>query len=198
MRKTTSLIRVTMTLIVLGMIGCGKPDRDERLAEMAKHSVETQAKQNEQMADQSQQTAETARHLVEEDAKARREIADAHATLRSELQEERVGIDQQRTEMERERRDLSARRARDPIIAETIGAIGGIIACLLPLLLAGYVLYTTNRNKNDTEMLNELLVTGIINDELRLLSGPRESAARLNHRSDVDTADDSPSEHGEP
>jgi hypothetical protein len=197
MRKTTILTRLKVTIVVLGVIGCGKPDRDERLAEMAKHSVETQAKQNEQMADQSQQTAETARHLVEEDSKARREIADAHATLRSELQEERVGIDQQRIEMERERRDLSARRARDPIIAETIGAIGGIIACLLPLFLAGYVLYTTNRNKNDTEMLNELLVAGVINDELRLLPGSRETAARLDHRTAVDTVDDSPSEHGE-
>ena len=83
------------------------------------------------------------------------------------------------------------------IIAETIGAIGGIIACLLPLLLACYVLYTTNRNKNDSEMLNELLVTEIINDELRFLSGSRESAARLNHCAAVDAVDDSPSEPAE-
>ncbi len=191
------LVRATVMLAILGMIGCSERDPDERLAELAQQSLETQARQNERMADQSQQTAETARHLVEEDAKARREIAQTHATLRQELQQEREGIEQQRAEMERERRELAEQRARDPIIAETIGAIGLIVACLLPLLLAAYVLFTANRNKDDSEMLNERLVTGIIDDELRLLSGPRESAARLDHRTDVDAVDDSPSDQGE-
>jgi len=91
---------------------------------------------------------------------------------------------------------LALQRARDPIIAETIGAVGGAIACLLPLLLACYVLYTTNRNKSDSETFNELLVTEVINDELRLLSGSREPAARLNHRVDAGNTDDSSADQG--
>lgn len=186
---------MTVTLTLVGMIGCSKPpDRDGRLAELTQQSLQTQSEQNEQMAEQSRQTAEAARHLVEEDAKARREMIESHAKLRHELQEERVGIEQQRSEMENERRELAVQRGRDPIIAETIGAVGVILACLLPLLLAAYVLYTAHRNKDDTETLNELLVTGVIDDELRMLSTPSESAARLDHRADAAAVDDSPPE----
>jgi hypothetical protein len=65
-------------------------------------------------------------------------LIEGHAALQKELQEQRAGIDQDRREFERERRELALWRARDPIVAEEIGAVGTLRACLLPLRLAGY------------------------------------------------------------
>ena len=65
-----------------------------------------------------------------------------------ELHSERAGIGCQREEMEQERRNIAAQRHRDPVIARAIGAVGLTLACLLPLLLAAYVIHCavgTNR-----------------------------------------------------
>ena len=81
MRTTLRLVRATVMLAILGMIGCSKPrEPDERLAEMAQQSLEMQARQNERMAERSQQTVETSRQFVEEDSNARRKMAEARVT----------------------------------------------------------------------------------------------------------------------
>jgi hypothetical protein len=76
--------------------------------------------------------------------------------------------------LEQERRQLAAQRGRDPIIAQAIGAIGVTVACLLPLLLAGYVLYTVNRAspEDDSQAVSDVLIGEMVSSAPELLPAP--------------------------
>jgi len=137
--------------------GCSDPG-DERLAEMSRQSSREQARQNERSAEQNRQIAAASRHLVEQDARARKALIETHADLQKSLHAERTGIDRQREELEQERREIATQRHRDPIIAAVLTDIGLTLACLLPLLLAAYVLYSLNHSGSESEVLTELLI----------------------------------------
>jgi cbb3-type cytochrome oxidase subunit 3 len=121
---------------------------------MAQQSLETQRQQNEMIARQSQtvaeqssKLAEASRSLVAEDAKARNEILAAQRDLQD-----------QATVMEDDRRDLMQLRIREPIIAEAIKSIGGVLLCLVPLSLVGMLLWPQRRGEVDNAVLNRLLL----------------------------------------
>ena len=173
---------VAMLMMTLLLVtGCADSP-DERLAELAEQSLRQQASQNEQLAEQSKQIAEASRHLVENDSQARKEMIAAHATLQKELQTERANINQQLSKIEQERRAIGQQRGRDPIVAQTIGAVGLTLACLLPLLLAGYIIYTLNHSNDDNDALSELLVLEITAEKPKLLPMAPRSVAVVEHK----------------
>ena len=166
---------LTMTLLLA--VGCADSG-DERFRQLAQQALYEQSEQNKRLAEQSKQIAEASRHLVENDSQARKEMIAAHATLQKELQTERTNINQQLSKIEEERRAMAKQRGRDPIIAQTIGAVGLTLACLLPLLLAGYVIYALNRSSDDNDALSELLIMEMTADRPLLLpSSPVTIAA---------------------
>jgi hypothetical protein len=58
-------------MLLIGLTaGCSKPP-DERVVEMAKQSLETQARQNDRLVEQNKQVIEASKELVAADAKAR-------------------------------------------------------------------------------------------------------------------------------
>jgi hypothetical protein len=119
-------------LLALLLEGCGS--NDERLVNMAQDHEKRQAEQSQQMARLQHEVAEGARKLVEEDAKAREALTNMQDNLRGD----QAKIGQQRDALEADRREVAAQRNRDPIIAATLMQVGLYIACLLPLILAGY------------------------------------------------------------
>jgi TolA-binding protein len=153
--------------------GCGDPP-DKRLLDLAQQSLAQQARQSEQLAQQSRQVTEAARQLVAADAQARQELVAGMTQLQQRIQTQRGEFDRQRDTLERERRELAAQRGRDPIIAQAIGAIGVTVACLLPLLLAGYVLYTVNRAspEDDAQAVSDVLIGEMVSSAPELLPGP--------------------------
>ena len=88
-------------------------------------------------------------------------MIEAHAALQQELQTERTNVDRQREEMKTERRQLAQQRTRNPIVAQAIRAVGLTLACLAPLALAAYVIYSLNHSSDDNDALSELLVLEI-------------------------------------
>nr|MBC8288760.1 hypothetical protein [Planctomycetota bacterium] len=149
MKRTQIAIVPTLLLLLLTVIGCSdSPDmRDQRLAEFAEQAVNEQARQNDRMADQSQavveeshQLAETAKELVEHDAEARRELIAAQQELTSQLNDQQATVDAGRGQLEQDRREIAEQRHRDPIVATAIQNTGLVIACLLPLIVAVYVI----------------------------------------------------------
>ena len=177
-----------MTLLLAA--GCDD-SRDERFRQLAQQALREQSEQNKRMADQSREIAEASKHLIENDSQARKEMIAAHATLQKELQTERTNIHQQLSDLESERRQIAKQRGRDPIIAQTIGGVGLTLACLLPLLLAGYVIYSLNRRSDDSDALSEMLVMDITAERPLLLPiSPRPTSA-LEHSppSDNDETD---------
>ena len=196
MPKNLSPSGAMLTMTLLLATGCAD-SRDDRLAEMAQQSMREQARQNERLTSQSQQIAEASKHLVENDSQARKEMIAAHATLQKELQTERANINQQLSKLESERREIARQRGRDPIIANAISGIGLTLACLLPLLLAGYVVYSLNRSSDDSDALSEMLVMEITAEKPKLLPSLRPTVAAIEHTpssldapNELDQADD--------
>lgn len=178
--------RPLVLAIMLTMVaGCHDTSPDTRLAELAQRSLDEQARQNERLAEQSRQIAEASKQLVEADAQSRRKLVESQAALQQEIETARANVDQERNELERERREMAFHRHRDPVIAQALGTVGLIIACLLPLCLAGYVLYTLNRNPSESAELGELLVTEMSADEPLLLP-PRSGAGHLEDHRPID------------
>jgi hypothetical protein len=126
MRKTARLspIWTAPTLIALIAIGCNSGD--ERLVELSRQSADRQAEQNRLVETNDRQVLEATNRLVEADAKSRTENVEIHR----QIEAERSGVNQQRDALEQERRQIAGERVRDPIIAESIGAVASLIAVI--------------------------------------------------------------------
>ena len=168
MRTIRLLGRRLLAAATLTVTGCS-PDADQRLTDLARHSVELQARQNEHLAQQSQRLAETAQGLVQQDAEARRELVEAQRQLQSGVATERVSLDRQREALETERRQLAAQRARDPLLAEAVRDLGLLLACLAPLLACLCVLRHLGGETADSAALGELLAGELTSDRPLLL-----------------------------
>ena len=183
-------IAIVPILLLLIVIGCSdSPDmRDQRLAEFAAQAVKVQARQNDRMADQSQavvaeshQLAEAAKELVEHDAEARRELIAAQQELTSQLNDQQATVDAGRGQLEQDRRDIAEQRHRDPLVATAIQNTGLVIACLLPLIVAVYVIRQMQSQEPDHAAVAEMLVLEVTSDEPRLLPGPQLRPRKLTH-----------------
>lgn len=176
-----------LALISLGVVGCGKAP-DERLAEFAQQSMAEQRKQNDRIADQSQavveeshQLAETAKLLVERDAEARRDLINAQAELTTQLNEQQSAIYTGHEQLEQDRRQIAAQRHREPIIAAVIQNFGLIVASLLPLVVAVFVIRQMQSQEPDHAAVAELLILEMTADEPRLLPGLMFQRHALTH-----------------
>ena len=190
MKRTQIAIVPILLLLLLTVIGCSdSPDmRDQRLAEFAEQAVKEQARQNDRMADQSQaiveeshQLAQTAKELVESDAEARRELIAAQQELTSQVNDQQATVDAGREQLEQDRREIAEQRHRDPIVATAIQNIGLTLACLLPLIVAVYVIRQMQSQDPDHAAVAEMLVLEVTSDEPRLLPGPQLRPRKLTH-----------------
>ena len=189
--RTLAMFAAVLLLATIG--GCGSSP-DERLADFAQQTMSEQIKQNDRMADQSQavvaeshQLAETAKALVERDAEARRELIAAQQEMTSQLNEQQSAIHTGHQKLEQDRREIAEQRHRDPIIAAVIQDFGLFIACLLPLVVAVFVICQMQSQEPDHAAVAELLILEMTADEPRLLPGPISQRHALNHN-DADEA----------
>jgi hypothetical protein len=165
--RTRALVcaQVTATCIA----GCSLSDR--QLVELAERSAARQAEQNQHIARQSQQVTETTRALVEADAQARREMIAAQCVLQEGLQTERQSLDRGHDDLEKERQSLATARHREPVIASAITSAAVLGACLLPVVLAIYLLRVLSQAEPDGA-LGELLIQEFVSDTSVLLPSP--------------------------
>jgi hypothetical protein len=105
----------------------------------------------------------------------------AHAMLQKELQTERANINQQLSELESERREIAKQRGRDPIVAGAIAAFGLTLACLLPLLLAGYIIRAVTQDGDENAALSEMLVVEMTSEKPMFLPITPRPVAALEH-----------------
>lgn len=109
--------------------------------------------QNAELAQMQAEVNRAATELVVQDAKARQDWMTVHSQIASERQQ----IDQERS-------SLIRRERLDPVIAQSILQVGGILLCLLPLLVTVRLLQT-NHDPSASEVLDALL-----EPEIKLLS----------------------------
>ena len=183
--RSVAMFAAVLLLATIG--GCGKAP-DERLADFAQQSMAEQRKQNDRIAHQSQavveeshQLAETAKALVERDAEARRELIAAQQELTSQLNEQQSAIHTGHQQLEQDRREIAEQRHREPITAAAIQNIGLTLACLLPLVVAVFVIRQMQSQEPDHAAVAELLILEMTADEPRLLPGPMSQRHALTH-----------------
>jgi hypothetical protein len=183
--RSVTMVAAVLLLATIG--GCGR-SADERLADFAERTMSEQIKRNDRMADQSQavvaeshQLAETAKELVARDAEARRELIAAQQELTSQLNEQQSAIHTGHQQLEQDRREIAEQRHRDPIVAAMIQNIGLTLACLLPLVVAVFVIRQMQLQEPDHAAVAELLILEMTADEPRLLPGPMSQRHALNH-----------------
>jgi len=174
--KMKSLNHVPWPVLISLLIGCG--ETDPRVAQVALESTRRQAEQNRQMGELQQHVAEGTKQLVDADAQARQQLAELQRELRSDQAE----VGRQRDALESERRTIATERRWDTVVGTSIYAGAGILACLLPLLLCGWLLHATRDKQGTDEALAELLVEELVTDRPLLLP-PRQSVPLLEHPS---------------
>jgi hypothetical protein len=141
----------------------GCDDTDERLAYFAQESTRQQAEQNREMAQLNREVARSHQELI---------------SLKRDLEKQQAQINNQRNGLESERREIAKQRHRDPIIAAAINNVGVILACLLPLALAGYLLYCFRDQKED-QLVTEILVQEMVSEHPTLLPPPQAEMAAV-------------------
>ena len=95
----------------------------------------------------------------------------AHEHIQLKLQAERASLDQRRQDLDSLKDQVEGERLRTPVIAESIQSVGGMFACLCPLLLAAYILYSMNLTiETDQErIVNQFLIQELTSDSPTLL-----------------------------
>jgi hypothetical protein len=81
-------------------------------------------------------------------------------------------IRSQREDLEQERRAIATQRYREPIVAAALRSTGLIVACALPLLLAGYALWQMNQKVDESTELGNLLIDELTSPQPILLPPP--------------------------
>lgn len=101
----------------------------------------------------SRDVTQASRELVAADSEARREMIVVHR----ELQEERQSLDRQHEHLEDERREIAARRHRDPLVANALLMTGLVMAALLPLAVAWRLLEHQFSQSEDAQLVDVLV-----------------------------------------
>jgi len=177
-------------LAVASLSGCSD---DARLARLAERASDRQAAQNQEMARVTRESAEATKQLVEADAQSRKELV----SLQQDLRTDQAGVNEQRDKLEEERKAIVAHRHRDPIIANVLGNVGLVLACLLPLVLCWYLLRTMHDETADDSVVAEVLIGELASGEPKLLPPLGTDCAAVTHLGSdrrLLTANDDPAE----
>ena len=175
-------------LVELGQQACDRQaQQNQTIADQSRQVTETTHEFVESSGDARTDMIELQRELVKAEANARNELVRVQQDLvdhdkqcRQELnalqqesqagiQRERASIDRQREDLEAERRRIAGERQRAPIIAAAITQVGLILACLAPLALCAYLLWSLRSTAAEDEAVTELLVEELTSERPRLL-----------------------------
>jgi len=132
--KCHLVVSVCGAALVASLAGCQDPD--PRLGQLASEAMHEQGQQNQRIAEGSRAIAEGGRQLVAADAQARRELID----LQQGLRQDQTEVARQRDTLEAERKSVARERRTDSAIRSSLLLGGLILACLAPLVLAGFAL----------------------------------------------------------
>jgi hypothetical protein len=140
-------------VVACGIVGCDEPPPDRTAVRLAERVTHEQAAQNKRLADATKSLAQGSQQLVAAEAKARQEVI----SLQRDLRQDQADIGRQRDSLEAERRRIASQRLTDSTWSDTLLAVGILLACLAPLVLAGITLVGLWRAPS-AEELHDVLV----------------------------------------
>ena len=123
-----------------------------------------------------QELIQVQQDLVQRDTQCRQELSTLQRETQSAIQTERQSIDRQHENLEIERRQIAGERQRAPVIAAAIMQLGLILACLAPLALCVYLLWSLRSTAEQDEAVTEFLVEELTSERPKLLlPGPPQA-----------------------
>jgi hypothetical protein len=141
---------IVMTIILIA-IGC--QNENARVAELASRHATQQAELSRETVELQTELVEGTHELVVADAEARSDFLEREG----KMDERRAEIRRQHDDLDNERRDIAKQKHREPIVANAVIAIGTLLACLLPLAVAAYLL-RANLSESDDHSVTEILL----------------------------------------
>ena len=154
---------LVMLTLMIGITGCA--DDSAEVARVAEQALQQQAEQNQEMVRLNREVAESTQRLVEADAEARTEILAAQR----DIQAQQHGVNQQRDALEQERRNIAAQRRTDSVLAPILYTLGAGLLCLLPVGVAGLMLWHVNHS--EAPDVSQLLLDDMVSEHPRLTRG---------------------------
>ena len=151
--KESKVLLLVAIVLVAASSGCA--GEDERLARLAQTTNQQQTDQNVAMAENTRAVAEGNRALIESENQSRQELVAFQRDLRSDQAE----LSRQRESLDRERRSQAAAERRDSLLAPVIVTLGLLLACIAPLIIAGFSLlglYIEPTREEGEALLTEL------------------------------------------
>ena len=112
------------------------------------------------MARVHREVAEGTSRLVEAVAESRKEMV----AMESDLQE-------QRTQLDKERRSIANERHRESLLAPVVSSVGLMLVAALPLVLCWYLLHGLRTPDED---VSEVLIQNLVSEQLALPTPPSD------------------------
>jgi hypothetical protein len=153
-----SPLRQHAVMILLIVLATGCSSSDDRLIRHVAESNRQQAQQNSEMAKLHQEVASGTSRLVEAVAESRKEMV----AMESDLQE-------QRTQLDAERRAIANERHRESLLAPVVSSVGLMLVAALPLVLCWYLLHGLRTPDED---VSEVLIQNLVSEQLALPATP--------------------------
>lgn len=186
---------VILTATIVITVGC--QNDGDRFAELARQYATQQSELSRETVELQAELIEGTQQLVEADSQSRRDFIE----LEGKLDEQRVELARRHDHLENERREMAKQRHRDPIVANAMLTVGSLLACLLPLLFAGYLL-KSQLNEPDDHSVTEILLEEIAGHPApmeppapRLSHGLNHSAERLGADTPKNASEDDDRSH---
>ena len=170
-------IRHCAAMILLIVLATGCSSSDDRLIRQVAESNRQQAQQNLEMSKVHREVAEGTSRLVEAVAESRKEMV----AMESDLQE-------QRTQLDAERRSIANERHRESLLAPVVSSAGLMLVAALPLILCWYLLHGLRSSDDD---VSEVLIQNLVSEQLTLPTTPPARTA-IEHDAPPTLVDDPP------
>jgi hypothetical protein len=145
--------RLLFAAIAMGTVVAGC-DSDQRAVEISRESLNRQAEQNHEMARQNQSVTATTQQLIQSETDVQHDGSQLHEQLHTE----RSALDQQRQDLEGERRSLADERQRDSILGQAIPGVVAMIVAALPLVVCWYLARSMFVSVSDDSTAAEILI----------------------------------------
>ena len=151
-------LRHHAAMILLIVLATGCSSSNDRLIRHVAESNRQQAQQNKEMAKVHREVAEGTSRLVKAVADSRKEMV----AMESDLQE-------QRTQLDAERRSIANERRRESLLAPIVSTVGLMLVAALPLVLCWYLLHGLRTPDED---VSEVLIQNLVSEQLALPQPP--------------------------
>ena len=168
----------------------------ESSADARKDMIELQRELVEAEAEARSELVQIQQDLVDRDAQCRQELTELQRDSQSSVQAERQSVDRQREDLANERRQIADERHRAPLVAAAISQVGLVLACLLPLVLCGYLLYVLRHSGDDDAAVTEMLIEELVADRPRFL--PTPGSAAIGEEAPLPSIEHAPDAEGDP